>query len=202
MSVTGAVGEQTTGRGRPQKRDGAGVETAERLLDAATAACVEHGFEATTVSDIATRAGIKTPSIYNHYSSKSELLVAVARHAFDRRFSQLYADDHAPVDVIRYFTSDELRDTRRLVVELHSAATRHPDVADLLAEWHSDAAAAWAPFAVGSDPESAVKAFFVLLLGLCHLDDLASVPASAGSFEGRLDEIVATLFTDEAPPCR
>ena len=44
----------------------------------------------------------------------------------------------AAPDVVRAFLSPEFRSTRRLLAEIHVAAARHPEVAALLAEWHTE----------------------------------------------------------------
>jgi AcrR family transcriptional regulator len=182
------------GPGRPQKTDSRGVESSQRLLTAATQACIEVGFEATRLSDIARRAGISTPSVYNHYPNKSELLVAAARHAFDVQIRDLRLERLPLAGLVGIFLSEQMRDTRRLVVELHSAATRHADIAAMLATWHDEVAEKVRPFVAGDDHRGAVKAFFMLLLGLCHLDDLESVPASSASLAQTLEGMVDHLF--------
>jgi AcrR family transcriptional regulator len=182
------------GPGRPQKTDSHGIESSQRLLTAATEACIEVGFEATRLSDIARRAGMATPSIYNHYANKSELLVAAARHAFDVQVRELRLERLTVAGLVGIFLSEQMRDTRRLVVELHSAATRHSDIAAMLATWHNEFAEKIRPLVDGDDHGGAVKAFFMLLLGLCHLDDLESVPASSASLAQTLEGIVDHLF--------
>lgn len=52
----------------------------ERLLDAARELLAEGGYPAASISALARRAGIATGSVYNHFSSKQELLAAVFRH--------------------------------------------------------------------------------------------------------------------------
>lgn len=48
-----------------------------RLLDAAAALFVRHGFDKTTVSDVATEAGVGKGSVYLHFASKEALLEAL-----------------------------------------------------------------------------------------------------------------------------
>lgn len=48
-----------------------------QILDAAVAVFAEQGFHATTVHDIAQRAGVADGTIYNYFGSKTELLVAI-----------------------------------------------------------------------------------------------------------------------------
>lgn len=62
--------------GTVQKKSAA---TRERVLDAAARAFREHGYAATTLNDIADAAGLKTASLYYHFSSKEELVEEVLR---------------------------------------------------------------------------------------------------------------------------
>jgi TetR/AcrR family transcriptional regulator, cholesterol catabolism regulator len=57
--------------------------TRERLLQAAIRRFSERGFGATTVKQIAADVGLRAPAIYNHYSSKEELLLAATTWALD-----------------------------------------------------------------------------------------------------------------------
>lgn len=180
--------------GRPPKLDDEGRPTRERLLAAATAACVEHGFEAVTVSDIAKRADVSTPAIYNHFSGKSELIVEACRLALE---GIRPASQRAPVEpheVIRRYLSDEFADARTLQLELHLAAQRHPDVADLLATWHGEHTARWVD--AGADVAT-VKAWYLLLLGIAQVDALSSLATTPAELEACLQPLVAALFSTD-----
>ncbi len=166
-------------RGRP-KAGAVDATTRERLLAAAVAACVEHGFEATKLRDIGRRADVSAPAVFKHIGSKAELVVAAGRWALDR----IRPDERgrtSAADVVRAFLSDDFADSRRMQVELHLAGQRHPEVAELLAKWHGDHAAQWAPRASGPDADAAVKTFFALLLGLCQVESLSALPGSASA---------------------
>lgn len=54
-----------------------GSKTAEAIRQAAIRLFFEHGYEATTQRDIAAEVGIKVGSLYNHISSKEELLFSI-----------------------------------------------------------------------------------------------------------------------------
>ena len=59
---------------RPRRK---GEQTRERILDAAEALFAERGFDGTTLRDVASRVGLRNPSLYNHFESKESLYAAV-----------------------------------------------------------------------------------------------------------------------------
>ena len=183
--------------GRPSNVDLHGTATRERLLAATVASCVEHGYRGATMADIATRAGVSAPAIYNHFGDKAALLVEAGRWALDRLDRGADAGRATAADVVHTFASPEFAETGRFLSELHLAAQRDAEIADLLADWHRDQAARWAARSSGRDGQVAVKTFFVLLLGLCQLDALASLPASRRAVEGRATQMLSLLFPEE-----
>ncbi|GAB3451843.1 TetR/AcrR family transcriptional regulator [Actinophytocola sediminis] len=62
---------------RPKRADARRNE--EALLDAAAAVFVAAGVEA-PIRDIATKAGVGTATIYRHFPTRADLIVAVYRH--------------------------------------------------------------------------------------------------------------------------
>ncbi|MFF3752484.1 TetR/AcrR family transcriptional regulator [Streptomyces sp. NPDC002018] len=71
-------GDRDTGRAaRPKRADARRNE--ETLLDAAAAVFVASGVEA-PVRDIAAEAGVGTATIYRHFPTRADLIVAVYRH--------------------------------------------------------------------------------------------------------------------------
>ncbi|GMK38163.1 TetR family transcriptional regulator [Paenibacillus sp. CCS19] len=52
-------------------------DTAYRIQQTALKLFTEYGFEGTSLSDIAKEVGIKTPSIYAHYTSKEQLFLTL-----------------------------------------------------------------------------------------------------------------------------
>ncbi|WP_460071751.1 TetR/AcrR family transcriptional regulator [Streptomyces sp. YKOK-I1] len=62
---------------RPQRADAR--RNKESLLDAAAAIFVESGVEA-PVRDIAAKAGVGTATIYRHFPTRADLIIAVYRH--------------------------------------------------------------------------------------------------------------------------
>jgi AcrR family transcriptional regulator len=56
---------------------------AQRVLDAALELFGEHGFEGTSLQDIADRLGVTKAAVYYHFHTKDELLLALIQPAFD-----------------------------------------------------------------------------------------------------------------------
>ncbi|WP_280425287.1 TetR/AcrR family transcriptional regulator [Nocardia carnea] len=61
----------------------AGRDTKKAILDAAVRLFVSKGFEQTSLREVADAVGITKPSLYYHYSSKLDLLVAVINPLLD-----------------------------------------------------------------------------------------------------------------------
>ncbi len=65
-----------------ERRTGAGEQTIRRVLDAAEERFAGEGFRGTSLRDIASDAGIRAPSLYNHFENKEALYAAVLERAF------------------------------------------------------------------------------------------------------------------------
>ncbi|MEU1801174.1 TetR/AcrR family transcriptional regulator [Streptomyces sp. NPDC019937] len=72
------TGEDGTGRAAPPKRKDA-RRNKETLLDAAATVFVRSGVEA-PVRDIAAEAGVGMGTIYRHFPTRADLIIAVYRH--------------------------------------------------------------------------------------------------------------------------
>lgn len=80
---SGAVNDSDKGAGRaapPQRKDAR--RNKETLLDAAAAVFVTSGVEA-PVRDIAAKAGVGLGTIYRHFPTRADLIIAVYRHQVD-----------------------------------------------------------------------------------------------------------------------
>src|SRR5437667_5283302 len=73
MSVTGTQ----AGEPRPMRADAQRNYT--RLLDAASAAFLEHGADDVSLEEIARRAGVGIGTLYRHFPTRQALLEAVYR---------------------------------------------------------------------------------------------------------------------------
>jgi AcrR family transcriptional regulator len=59
------------------------------VLDAAGRLFADRGYRATSMRDIATELGMRAPSLYNHVTSKQEILYAIMDKAMDRAIAAL-----------------------------------------------------------------------------------------------------------------
>jgi AcrR family transcriptional regulator len=57
--------------------DQAGAPTREKILDVALDLFTDHGFDGTSMRQIAERLGLTKPSIYYHFASKEDILLAL-----------------------------------------------------------------------------------------------------------------------------
>jgi TetR/AcrR family transcriptional regulator, biofilm operon repressor len=59
------------------------LNTKDQIIEAAKRSFALHGYEGTTLSQIAKEVGIQKPSIYNHFKSKNDLYLYVAEMVID-----------------------------------------------------------------------------------------------------------------------
>lgn len=118
---------------RASRRDRKKAERKEQLLAVAMGLFVEHGFEGTTVDEIADAADVSRATFFNHFSSKESVLVEYrarrqrdiltaaaalleqprsARQRFDRHFRHFAETVLADADRVRLLTL-ELAPARR-----------------------------------------------------------------------------------------
>lgn len=184
-------------RGRPPNSEGA--DTRERLLDAAAEVCIDVGFQAATLQMMAKRAGVTATAVYNYFDSREALLHAVGVRSLRTLTKAVEATGSEPFQAIATaYLQPEMDGVRRLLAELHLAARRDEKLATLLGDWHHNAAlelAGWIP----GDPDNAVatvKALFLVLLGLCHLEDLSSIDADPAEVAQQIRVMVAALTAE------
>lgn len=90
-----------------------GVRTPDAIRDAAIELFYEHGYEATTLREVAAKVGIRVGSLYNHISSKDELLSSIMLGIMDDLLAALRAalrqhkDD--PVECLRACVDTHIR---------------------------------------------------------------------------------------------
>ncbi len=110
----------------------------QQILGAALQCFSKDGFHMTTMKDIMRTSGLSTGAIYNYFSSKAEIVDAIARdrHASEHSLlsgafavSEKRLDLHALARAFfESFAAKEHREARRVGVEMWAEALRNPDV--------------------------------------------------------------------------
>jgi AcrR family transcriptional regulator len=161
-------------------------------LAAAAESCVDNGFDGATLGDIARRADVSGPAIYNHFTSKVELMVAAAHLALHELRPAPGRSPDARA-VVRAYLADEFASTRGFLAELHLASHRHPQLAELLGAWHAEQAALWVD-GPAATRQARVAALFAFLLGLCQLESLSALGVAADDVRQQAEAMVDVLF--------
>jgi AcrR family transcriptional regulator len=90
----------TTRQGSTQRR---GTKTRDQLYEAAATLFVERGYEATTMADIAERAGASRRTAFNHFPSKSDIPMLWTRQLADIAVAEASdASDDVPERIRAY----------------------------------------------------------------------------------------------------
>src|SRR3954464_10284925 len=87
--------------GRPGTRAAETAARRRRLLSAATALAAEGGYDAVQMRDVAARAEVALGTLYRHYASKNQLLLAMRADqalALRERLDQRPPRGDAPAD--------------------------------------------------------------------------------------------------------
>ena len=88
-----AADDRAAGRREVRKR-----ATRERLIDTATRMCLERGFEAVTVAEIARACGVVPATVYNYFPSKESLIFDTPPPLLDALRAALSDPGHSPVE--------------------------------------------------------------------------------------------------------
>jgi AcrR family transcriptional regulator len=108
----------------PTARRRKGKRTAERILDAAEALFAERGYAGATLRDVASRVGIRTPSLYNHFPNKESLYAAVLERGIRPVLDVL-------AEVVEARDRGD-RDVRQVVARTMTLVGRRPDLPRLI----------------------------------------------------------------------
>ena len=73
------------------------MTTRDRILDAALHCFAERGYSRTSMRELATRVEMRAPSLYNHFASKREIMLALLERSGPGRMARLI--DSLPVDI-------------------------------------------------------------------------------------------------------
>src|SRR5690349_6733932 len=94
---------------RMKARAEAQEQTRNRIAEAAAELHEEKGVAATTVADVARRAGVQRLTVYNHFADLSELIPACAAH---------YGEQHPRPDLAPAFAEADPHERVREVLAL------------------------------------------------------------------------------------
>lgn len=99
---------------KPAKTSGELPDTssAERILSAAETLFAEQGFDAVSMNDIATKAGVSKANIFHHFNSKNELYLAVFGAACEEsraRLETLESSEDSFVERLAHFAGGHLQ---------------------------------------------------------------------------------------------
>ncbi|WP_211435769.1 TetR/AcrR family transcriptional regulator [Trujillonella endophytica] len=109
-------------RSGPASMPAARSAGSQRVLDAALELFAEHGFDGTSLQDIADRLGVTKAAVYYHFHTKDEILRALVQPAFAELMAIVTEEERRParagrvVEVGRYV--DYLLRHRRVAVWL------------------------------------------------------------------------------------
>jgi AcrR family transcriptional regulator len=123
----------------PAPKTAKAAATRRLLLDVAARLIVERGYDAVSMRDIATAAGLTKGALYGHFRSKGQLLVEtirwkLAEREHSARFRELSAD---PERAITLMYDDDGTSIRLLEVDAAAAARHDRDVAAGLADLYA-----------------------------------------------------------------
>jgi len=118
------------------------------ILDAALAAFARHGFQEATIQDIAKEAGLSHGAIYRYFTSKDDIIEAVASHrrqSRDERFARAERGAEPGEELLGVLRNyilmhgrPEHEDHARLRLEVLRAAVRNPRVLAVLLDGWED----------------------------------------------------------------
>ncbi len=96
----------------------AGETFRQAILDTARVLYRKGGYSAVTMREIATRLGIKAPSLYHHFSSKDDIFAALQERAFELQLQAELRSQPNP---------DALEDLREFFWRYSEFSKAHPD---------------------------------------------------------------------------
>ncbi|MEV4537756.1 helix-turn-helix domain-containing protein [Asanoa sp. NPDC049518] len=109
----------------------------DQIVLAARRCFVRNGMERTSVADITAESGLSAGSIYAHYSSKADIVLAVVQDVMDRRAAILaaYASrtrPPSPAQVIGHLAAATDPDEARVALQAWGEATTDPAIHDIV----------------------------------------------------------------------
>jgi AcrR family transcriptional regulator len=114
------------------KREQAPEEKRDEIVAAARALFVEEGFEATSMSRLATAAGVAPNTIYWYFKDKDEVLVAVLDAEFSSGMAAYLTLPATNPTERLLWVANQLEQVSRLVSTVHTRLEKSP----ALQAWH------------------------------------------------------------------
>jgi len=174
--------------GRPRTEDRPPGSTRAQLLESAAEVFSEQGYVGASISAIADRAGVTSGALYRHFESKADLLLHVVDQAVHgiplseklasggRTTPQFFSE------LVSAYAAPSLRRLRRLAIEIHAAASRDQNAAELLSDFNRRTHRALrerlerciesGALPAELDAQRTASLLLVLVMGLAHLDTL------------------------------
>lgn len=168
----------------PTAPAGRAAERRQLILDTSRRLFIQNGFHGTGVAQIAVASGIKVGQIYRDFSSKEDIIAAIAFRDLSQFLDEATlqrAIDAGDMTAIRqwilaFVSYDEDIEGYRLMPEIMAESSRNPRVArlqeDISASVKSALTAALAAWAPGANRETARSELADLILalggGLCQ----------------------------------
>jgi len=126
----------------PAVTAGRAAERRQHLLDTSRRLFIHNGFHGTGVAQIAAASGIKVGQIYRDFSSKEDIIAAIALRDLSQFLDEdtlqraIDAHDMAAIRqwILAFVTYDEDIDGYRLMPEIMAESSRNPRVAKLQEE--------------------------------------------------------------------
>jgi AcrR family transcriptional regulator len=174
----------------------------QQLLGAAREVFVAQGYHATAMDDIAERAGVSKPVLYQHFTSKRDLYVSLVQQHSNELLSSVQSALESTNDnkqrvaatIAAYFAFiDSKSESFRLVFE--SDLRSDPEVRDLVDTVSAGCAAAIASV-IRDDtglPESEAELLGVALAGMAHITARYWLDTGRGVPREVADALVAQL---------
>jgi len=130
----------------PKISDERKLERSQQILDAARRCFVDKGFHRASMSDVIRESGLSAGAVYSYYSSKEELIAAVARSMFVAyeagisSFDEQSAQAASPEDAVRALASRvmveiaPLTDGFRMVLTVWGEAANNPPLRETVGD--------------------------------------------------------------------
>lgn len=184
-----------------------------RLFAAVVASCAQHGYEATTISDLVRLSGVGRAHFYKYFETKEDCFLQAVRKLYDEGIRRAYAPYEgkrgdwearirAGFDQLVELIQEEPAAARMCVVELYAAGPKAREAADLAVEGFG--AALLQAFQARQEPGEMPKEVPLAIVGGLHMLVHECLGEKAGDEVERLvdgvDDLVRWVTSYSSPP--